>query len=114
MLFNRIKEPQRADRVHIARVLGHLETYHDMALRAEVIDLIGLNFFDEAAHIARVGQVAVVQEEPFPRFMRILVDVVDSSGIKARRPTDNTVYLVILCQKKFGEVGAVLAGDASN
>lgn len=46
--------------------------------------------------------------------MRIAVEVVDTRSVERARPTDYAVDLVSLGEEQFGEIGAVLAGDASD
>src|SRR6185503_3969882 len=60
----------------------------------------------------RVGHVAVVQDEARLLGVRILVDAVDALGVEARGAALDAVHLVALPEQEFGEVGAVLAGDA--
>src|SRR5229473_8007197 len=42
------EQPQRAQRIHVARVLGSLEAHLDVALGGEVVDLARPYFIDEA------------------------------------------------------------------
>ena len=60
---DRVEQPQDAEAVRVGRVLGHLERHLDVALRAEVVELVGPHLCDDLEAVGRVGQVAVVQEE---------------------------------------------------
>ena len=50
----------------------------DVALRAEVVDLVGLELVEQLDQRGRVGQVAVVEEEPDALLVRVVVEVVDA------------------------------------
>ena len=105
---------QRAQRVGVGRVLGLLEGHRDVALRRQVVDLVGLHLLDDAHQAAGVGHVAVVQDEAAAGLVRILVEVVDPVGVEQRRAALDAVDLVALAEQELGEVGAVLAGDAGD
>ena len=51
-LLDRVQEPERADRVHLGRVLGHLEGNLDMALGRQVVDLFGLDLLQDPVQVA--------------------------------------------------------------
>ena len=93
---------------------GRLEGNLHMRLRREIVDLVGLRLLDDADQIGGVGQVAIVQDEARIGIMRILVEMLDPPGVEARRPTLDAVHLVALGEQQFGEIGAVLAGDAGD
>lgn len=57
-----------------------------MRLGGEIVDLVGLAFLDDADEIGGIRQVAIVQDEPLVDFMRVLVNVLYSTGIEGRRP----------------------------
>ena len=56
-----------------------------MALRRQVVDLVGLHLLDDADQIGGVGQVAVVQMQAHVALVRVLVEVIDAVGVEARR-----------------------------
>jgi hypothetical protein len=85
-----------------------------VALRAQVVDLVGRHGVQQVDQPDAVMQVAVVKEQPTAGVVRILVDAVDSLRIERRGPPDQAVDVVSLRQQQFGEVGAVLAGDAGH
>ena len=85
-----------------------------MTLGGEVVDFVGLHLLDDADEAGRIGEVAVVQDEAAALFMRVLVQVVNAVGVEQRGAPLDAVHFVALAQQKFGEVGAVLAGDAGD
>ena len=46
--------------------------------------------------------------------VRVLVEVVDAVGVEQRSAALDAVHLVALFQQEFGQIGAVLAGDAGD
>ena len=96
--LDRVEQPQRAERVGFGGVFGNFEAHLNMALCAEIVDFGGMNFFNQPVQVRGVGQVAVVQKEPYPLEMRILVQVVDSTGVESAGAPDEPVYLVTLFQ----------------
>ena len=77
-----LEEPQRAERVGVSRVLGRLEAHVDVALRGEVVDLVGLRLLNDADEVGGVGQVAVVHEEAHAALVRIGVGMGDAVGVE--------------------------------
>ena len=53
-----------------------------MALRGEVVDLVRLAFLDDADQVRRIGEIAVVQDQPLVLDMGILIDVLDPLGVE--------------------------------
>ena len=98
----------------VGRVLRTLERHRHVALRAQVVDLVRLHLLHDADQVGGIGQVAVVQDEVAMRLVRVLVQVIHAIGIEQRRAPLDAVDLVALLQQEFGQIGAVLAGDASN
>ena len=105
---------KRAQAVRIAGVFGLFEAHRHVALRGQVVDLVGLHLLHDADQVAAVGQVAVVQDEAPVGFVRVLVQVVDAARVEARRAALDAVHLVALGEQEFGQIGAVLAGHAGN
>ena len=102
-------EPRASE---LAVYSGGLERHGHVALRREVVDLVRLHLLHDADQVGRVGQVAVVQSHAYVALVRVLVQVVDAVGVEARGPALDAVYLVALFEQQFGQVRAVLAGDA--
>ncbi len=107
-----LEHPHGPDAGDVAGVVGHLERHLHVRLGREVVHLLRLDRPDEVHQAERVGQVAVVQHQRTPLLVRVLVDVVEAPGVERGRPADEAVHLVSLGEQQFGEVGAVLTGDA--
>ena len=72
-----------------------------MALRAQIVHLIGRDVPDKTRQIGRVGQVPVMQFEMRIGDMRILIDVVDTGCIEQRGTTLDAVNLIPLRQQEL-------------
>ena len=94
-----LEEPQRADRVDVGRVFRGLKRDRDMRLCAEIVDLVGADFLQDTDQIRAVGQVAIVEVETPGRVVRVLVEMVDPSGVEARRAALDAVNLVALLEQ---------------
>ena len=53
-----------------------------------------------------------MQEHLGAALVAVLVQVVDAAGVEGGGAADDAVHLVAFGQQLFGQVGAVLAGDA--
>ena len=53
-----------------------------MAHRAQVVDFIRLHFLQDTGQVGGIGQVAVVQVEFRVRRVRILINMIDTFGVK--------------------------------
>ena len=95
-----------------AGVLGHVEADAHVALRAEVVDLVGLHRPQHAVERARVVQIAVDQPQAVVGDVRVLVDALEALGVERARPAHDAVDLVPLCEQQLGQVRPVLSGDA--
>jgi len=56
----------------------------------------------------------MMEHQPAVLDMRFFVEVIDPVGVEERRPALDAVDPVPLRQQEFGEIGAVLAGDAGD
>ena len=106
--------PQGSQGVGVGGVFRGIERDLDMALGSDVVYLIRLYFLDEADEVGGVGEISVVENEIPVFFMRVLVEMVHSFRIKRRGPSFEAVDLVTFFQKKFRQIGAVLAGDTGD
>jgi len=95
-------------------VFGALKADCHMALDTQVVDFIGLGFLHDAHQVAGIGEVTVVQLEVGVVNVRVLVDVVYPLCVERAGPALDAVHDVAFFQKKFSQVGAVLAGDAGD
>src|SRR5204863_9430289 len=78
-----------------------------MALRAEVVDLVGP---DPAHELVEGGGVSEISEDE----LDVAEDVVDPGRVERARAPDHPVDLVVLLEQDLREVRAVLAGDAGD
>jgi hypothetical protein len=85
-----------------------------VALRRQVVDLVGLHLLHDADEAAAVGHVAVVQDELAVGQVRVLVQVVDAVCVEQRRAALHAVHLIALFEQETRQVRAVLAGDAGD
>jgi hypothetical protein len=85
-----------------------------VALRGKVVDLVGLHLLDDAQQAQRVGEIAVVQRDARLRIVELVIKVIDALGIERRCAALDAVDLLALREQEFGEIGAVLPGDARN
>jgi hypothetical protein len=69
-----------------------------VALSGQVINLIGLKSIEKPDEVCRIGDVAVMQEQPNAVDIGILVERVDSTGVESRGPADDAMNLVPLRQ----------------
>ena len=88
---DRFEQPQRAERVGIGGIFRRLEADLHMALRGEIVDLVGLDLLDDADQVGGVGHVAVMQMEAAPALVRVLVEMIDALGVEGRRPALDAV-----------------------
>ena len=108
------EQAQRAKGVGVGGVFGGLERDLDVALRGEVVDFVGLGMLENADQVGGVGEVAVVQGEAPVGGVRVLVEVINALGVELRGAALDAVDGVALVQQEFGQIGAVLAGDAGD
>ena len=83
-----------------------------MALRAEVVDLIWLDFLDDMEKVAGVGQVAIMQDKVALANVRVLVKVVNAVRVEEGAAPLDAVDLISFVQKEFREVGPILPCNA--
>lgn len=74
----------------------------------------GLHLLDDADQVGGIGQVAVVEVQVAVLHVGVLVEVVDAVGVEQRGAALDAVDDVAFLEQEFGEIGAVLAGDASD
>jgi hypothetical protein len=77
-----------------------------------MIDLVGLQPIKELNQVHGIAQVAIVKEKAHAVEMGVAVEMVNARGVERARPTDYAVDLISFGEEQFGEVGAVLVGDA--
>ena len=105
------KQSQCPDCVNIDAVDRILERHGNVGLGAEVVHLVWLNLVEQTAERVSVRQIAIVKKEPGIRDMRIPIQMVYTTGRKARGPPNETMNLVALCEEQLGKVRPVLPRD---
>ena len=111
---DRLQQPQHADRVGIGGVFRAFEADADMALGGEIIDLGRPDLLHQPDQIGRIRHVAIVQEKRHVAGVRILIEVIDARGVERGRPPLDAMDGIAEAEQIFGEIGAILAGDAGN
>src|ERR1700726_1116010 len=109
---DRFQQPQHADGVGIGGIFRAFETDADMALGGEVIDLGRPDLLHQPDQVGRIRHVAIVQQERHVAGMRILVQMIDPRGVERGRPPLDAVYGIAEAEQIFGQIGAILPGDA--
>jgi hypothetical protein len=69
------EDAQGTKGVRVGGVFRLFEADGDVALRGKVVDFIRLYLLDNADEAGAVGQIAVVQDELAPGFVRVLVEM---------------------------------------
>src|SRR5580700_11313621 len=85
-----------------------------MALRREVVQLIRCKAVNEIQYPLGAGEIAVMQEEPRARLIRMLINEVDAPGIECARPADDPMDFVPFGKQEFREIRAVWSGNSRN
>ncbi|EEF93696.1 hypothetical protein CATMIT_01671, partial [Catenibacterium mitsuokai DSM 15897] len=106
---HRFQHVERADAVDLCGQQRLLPGAADEALRAEVVDLVGLGGLHRADHRRQVGQVAVEQAH-----LSVDAEFAQAPQGVGAAPRQHAVHLVPLVEQQLGKVGAVLAGDAGD
>ncbi len=78
-----------------------------MALSGQVINLIGLDFLDDADQVGCIGKIAIMHEKP--HILLVGVYMIHPRGVKRRRPAFDTVDFIVFIQQKLGQISTVLA-----
>jgi hypothetical protein len=81
---DRLQYAQRAQRIGVGGVFRFFEQHRDMALRRKIVDLVRLHLLNDANQTAGVGHVAIVENKLPAGHMRVLVEMIDTVGIKER------------------------------
>jgi hypothetical protein len=83
-----------------------------MTLRSQIVDLGGTDLLHQPDQVGRICHVAVVQQERHVAGVRILVEMIDPLRIERGRTALDAVHGVTEAKQEFGEIGAILSGDA--
>ena len=85
-----------------------------MALGGEIVDLGRPDLLHQPDQVGRVGHVAVMQQERHVAGMPVFVEMIDAGRVERGRPPLDAVDLIAEAEQIFGQIGAVLAGDAGD
>ena len=85
-----------------------------MALRPEMIDFIRLQFVKQLHEIYRVGQIAIMKEQPDAVDVRVGIKMIDPRCVERAGPPNNPVDFVALLQEQVREITSVLSSDSGN
>lgn len=88
------EQAQRAERIGIGRIFRRFKAYLNMALRAEIINLVGPHFLNDTAQIGCIGQVTEMQAEANVLLMRVLIEMIDTRSVERGRPPFQTMYAI--------------------
>ena len=83
-----------------------------MALRAQIVNLVGLAVVNDPRQVGGISQIAVVQDQPAVIDMRVLVKVINPLRVKAGTAALDPVDHVSFRQKQLGQVRTILACNA--
>jgi len=73
-----LQDPQGAKRIDVGGVFGAVKTHRNMALRRQIVDLVGLDFLDDADKVAGIGEIAVMEAETEVFCVWILIEVINA------------------------------------
>ena len=76
------QQTQRTHGINVGCVFRGFEGDRYVAHRAQVVDFIRLYFLQDTGQVGGIGQVAVVQVEFRVRRVRILINMIDTFGVK--------------------------------
>lgn len=90
------EEARRSQGRDVSGIFGKVEADADVALGAEMVDLIGLEVIDKISHLLGIGKIAVMEKEPDIRQMRVLIEMIDAAAVEAAGAADEAVDLIAL------------------
>ncbi len=93
------KQPQRAERIGIRRIFRRFKTHLHMALRAQIINLVGPHFLYDTAQIGSIRQVPEMQAEANVLLMRVLIEMINARRVERRRPPFQTMDAITLLSR---------------
>src|SRR5882724_7988930 len=109
--FQNANGPDASD---IGSVLRNIEAHAHVALRAQMIDLVRLQFVKKLHKIHRVAEVPVMKKHSHPVYVWISVKMINSRGVKRAGAANNPVDFVAFLKQQISQITSVLAGDAGD
>ena len=113
-MSHRFEDARGSDPSHVAGVFRNVEAYANVALRAEIVDLVRFDFCDQREDGDGIRQVAMVQKKTSISAVRIFIDRFETFGVKRRGAADEAMHFVSFAEQKLGQIRTVLAGNASD
>ena len=101
---HRFQNTQYAYCIDIRRELGCVKRNLHVALRRQVVNLIGLHLSDQFDERHGVTHVGIMEME-----MRRTLQMGDTLSVIDRTAADDTMHLVSFRQQKLGQIAAVLS-----
>ena len=111
---DRFQDPDRADAGNVGSVFRNIEAHAHVALCAEMINLVRLQFVKKLHQIDRIAEVAVMKKHSDVVNVRIGVEMIDARGVERAGATNDPVDFVAFLQQQIGQITSVLAGDAGD
>ena len=104
---HRLQHPEHSQRIHIRRILRHIEGHLHMALGRQIVDLIRAYLPDQFDEAQRISQIPVLQMKIF-----LSLQMHDPLSVIHRGTPYHTVHLISLLQQKFRQIRTVLSCHA--
>ena len=107
--MNGFEQPGHAGGGYVRRVTGDVKADAHVALRAEIINFIRPDFFQQPEQRPGIGQIAVMQKKLAGRGRGGAVQI---TAIRRGGAADDAVDFITFGQQQFGKIRTVLSGDA--
>jgi len=98
----------------VGGVFGAVKTHRNMVLLRQIVDLVRLDFLDDADQVAGIGEIAVMEAETEVFCVWILIEVIDALRIEGAGPAFYVMNKIPLFKEKFCQIGTILAGNAGD
>jgi len=95
---NGFQYAQCSDPVGIRGILRYIKAHFHMAHGPQVVYFIRLHLLDDTDQVRAVGQIAIMENKPAARFMRVRIEMIDPVGIEKRGSPLYTMDLVSFFQ----------------
>src|SRR6478672_10088898 len=83
-LTNCFQNSSSAQGRYIARIFRNIKAHAHVALRRQMVDLVGLDAIEKFNKIGRISDIAIMKKQTHAIDMWISVEVIYSTGIKSR------------------------------
>jgi hypothetical protein len=98
-LANGFEETRGAEAGDVARIFRNVEADADVALRAKMVNLVGLDVVEQAGERSRIAEIAVVKEKLHTMDVGIHVKMIDALGVERAGAADDAVDLVAFIEQ---------------